>query len=229
MLRANCCGGPTLSLIDLLLPRVTQFVNEIVGVALLDLFPQRFEGVRPLEGAAGMGEMPVELVDAEPIGAVALQPLVEGREGEVDSAQFRQQLGCCVDSDVQLTVAIDPDAALTGTYDLCDLAGGDGLLGNRLSEGTDDLSVGLLEQVVANEFSEVDVLDARLIVEICGGPLCQDRKSSLTSSVVAQARKVELDVLKTARTIRLEAVDRLAEDPVNEVVDARRGGLVAVD
>ena len=80
--------------------------------------------------------MPVELVDSEPIGTVALQPLVEGREGEVDRAQFRQQLGCCADSDVELTVAIDPDAALTGTYDLGDLAGGDGLLGNRLSEGS---------------------------------------------------------------------------------------------
>ena len=38
---------------------------------------QRVEGVRPLEAASGVGELAVELVDAEPVRAVALQRFVK--------------------------------------------------------------------------------------------------------------------------------------------------------
>ena len=60
------------TLVYLLLPRIAQRVDELVGVALLDLLPQCLQRLRVLGHARGIYELPVELVDAEPLAAIPL-------------------------------------------------------------------------------------------------------------------------------------------------------------
>ena len=88
-LRAEHGRAPPVDLVHLLLPRVAQLVDELVGVALLDLLPQRLQRLRVLGRARGVDELPVELVDAEPLTAVALQPVVERLHREIQRGRVR--------------------------------------------------------------------------------------------------------------------------------------------
>ena len=133
------------------------------------------------------------------------------------------------DRRVELAVAVDPHAALARAHHLGDLAGGDGLLGDRARKVADDLLVGLLEQVDGDQVAEARVLDASTCSRGQRPRAWRASPGVLAAPVVAQAGEVELDVLQAARAVGLEAVDRLAEDPQDEVVDARRRRLVAVD
>ena len=209
-------------MVHLLLPRITQLVDELVGVALLDLLPQRLQRFRVLGRARGVHELPVELVDAEPLTAVALQPVVERLHREIQRGELAQQFGGTGDSRVELPVAIDPHAALPCPHYLGNLARGDGLLGHRTREVADDLLVGLLEQVDRHQVTEARVLDHRGVVEVACRALGERGERVLAAPVVPQTREVELDVLQTTRPVRLEAVDGLAEDPQHQIVDARR-------
>ena len=57
----------------------------------------------------------------------------------------------------------------------------------------------------------------------------QSGKSIRATPVVAQACKVELNVLEATGTIRLKTLDRPSENPQHQVIDGRRRRLVSVD
>ena len=66
-LRAQCKRLPLRHGINLLLPGVAELVEVSVRVVLLHLDPERFERAGALGCAGGKVELPVQLVDAEPM------------------------------------------------------------------------------------------------------------------------------------------------------------------
>src|SRR5690606_6693625 len=129
------------------------------------------------------------------------------REREVDRAQLRQQVCCGCDGRVELAIAVDPHAALAGTDHVGYLAGGDRLFRYSSREVRDDLAIGLLEQVNGYELAESDFLDTGLVVEVGGRAPRQGRECLLAAPVVAEARKVQLDILESAGAVGPKAID----------------------
>src|SRR5690606_21659851 len=133
------------------------------------------------------------------------------------------------DGPVELLIATNPHAALADTNNVEHFPRRHCLLGDSLGEVAQNLLVGLLEDVLAEQFPKTCRLNPRRIVQVGGRPPRQVRECLLAASVVAEARKVQLDVLESAGAVGPKAIDGLAEYPENEVVNARRGRLVAID
>ena len=128
-----------------------------------------------------------------------------------------------------LPVSVDPDAALAAADDLGDLAGRDVPFGDGTGEVADDLTVDLLEQVVAQQVAEARVLDGAGVVQVACRALRKGFQCLLAAPIVAQAGKVELDVPQAAGTVGFEPDDGLPEHPEHEVGNARARRRVTID
>src|SRR5262249_47320666 len=151
--------------------------------------------------AASTGELPIKLIDPEPVRAVALQGFVERRKREVNRAQFGQQLRRRTNGRVELPVTINPYAALASAHHFGDFTGGYSLVRDGTREVRDDLAVGFFEQVDRDELAKTHVFDAGLIVEVGGRTLRERRECFLAATIVAEAREVELNVLEAAGSV----------------------------
>ena len=180
--------------INLLLPGVAELVEVSVRVVLLHLDPEGFEGACVLGCTGGKVELPVELVDAEPVLAVTVESVIERRDLEPRSREITQQVRGSGERYVEFPVCINPDAALSGTDRLGHLACAHCPLDDRLRQRADDLALHVLKKIVAHKLRQFGILDAAGVVEALRCAPRQRGERIGAASVVAQAREVELDI-----------------------------------